>query len=126
MQQGATYQGGPFTIHIGELRAAREAGGPQSPGVVVCISTVVSTFNADDAAAADEHDNGVKMENQEAIDLDCAQAGIRAFWNKIKAGQDLGRAETREVMMAPRNNMAPDDERQAAVRMWCEALRLRG
>jgi hypothetical protein len=124
VQQGATYHGGPFTIHIGELRAAREAGAPQSPGVVVCISTTVSTYDAGDVA--EDGENGVKTEQAEAIDLDCAQAGIRAFWNKIRAGRDLGRAEAREVMMAPRNDMGPEDEAQAAVRMWCEVLRLRG
>jgi hypothetical protein len=124
VQQGATYEGGPFTIHIGELRATRDGGALQSPGVVVCISTTVSTYDASDATG--EGENGAAADSREEIDLDCAQASIRAFWNKIKAGRDLGRAEAREIMMTRRNDMGPEDERQAVVRMWCEALRLRG
>ena len=60
-----------------------------------------------------------------AIDFDYAEAVIRDCWAKIKEGRDLGRAEVREAMMA-REDVNGTQEKDAAVRMWCNILRLRG
>ncbi|KAJ4983206.1 hypothetical protein SVAN01_11306 [Stagonosporopsis vannaccii] len=119
VQNGATYEGGLFAVQIGEVRAMREAhgGGMSSPGVVVCISTRLG--EEDDVEASNVVKNGLGEE----FDVDFAQAMIRELWGKIREGHDLGRAEAREVFMAPTVGPAYKD---AAVRMWCEALRLRG
>jgi hypothetical protein len=106
-------------VHLGELRSTREgpqSGGVQSPGVLVCISTVVG---------ADDPDDLVNSENaEEALDFDFAQAMIRDCWSKIKDNRDLGKSEVKEIMMATED--LKNQEKQAAVRMWCDALRLRG
>jgi hypothetical protein len=62
---------------------------------------------------------------EEEVDFEFAQATIREFWGKIKAGRDLGRLEVREVLMLPKEGESRE-EKDAAVRMWCEVLRLRG
>lgn len=119
VQNGAAYEGGLFTVQIGEVRAMREAqgGGVSSPGVVVCVSTIVG--GEDD----EERSNGATNGNGEEVDMQFAQAMIRELWGKIKEGRDLGRAEAREVFMPPSRGGTDTD---AAVRMWCEVLRLRG
>jgi len=117
VQQGATYTGGVCTIHVAELRAIREgpqSGVIQSPGVVVCISTLVGSDEPSDPVPEDE------------IDFDYAQTLIRECWAMIKEGRDIGRSEIREVMMAPTLTTHEEREREAAVRMWCDVLRLRG
>lgn len=118
-----TYEGGLFAVQIGELRAMREAqsGGISSPGVVVCISTVVG--GEDDEEATNESKSGVQNGTGGEADVEYAQAMIRELWGKIREGRDLGKAEAREVFMALREGSADTD---AAVRMWCEILRLRG
>ncbi|KAF3033869.1 hypothetical protein E8E12_000554 [Didymella heteroderae] len=132
VQNGACYTGGLFSIYIGEVRALREGqgGGVSSPGVVVCISTTIGG-EADEGVQSE----GVDENGVEPIDLDFAQATIRELWGKVRAGRDLGRAEVKEVFMAPSGVGASDarpgtggkgDETEAAVRMWCEVLRLRG
>lgn len=120
VQQGATFSGGMFTIHIGELRAIREgpqSGAIQSPGVVVCISMMVGgpDEEAGDSAPAEGE-----------IDFDFAQDMIRQCWNMIKSGRDIGRFEIQEAMMAPTLTTHREREREAAVRLWCDVLRLRG
>jgi hypothetical protein len=45
-------------------------------------------------------------------------------WSKIKENRDLGKSEIREVMMVADNLKI--QEKEAAVRMWCDGLRLRG
>jgi hypothetical protein len=117
--QGTSYNTGLCTVHLGELRWTREgpqSGGVQSPGVLICISTNIGTDDPDDLP---------NTENAErALDFDFAQAMIRDCWNKIKDNRDLGKSEIKEIMMA-REDLR-NQEKQAAVRMWCEALRVRG
>jgi hypothetical protein len=65
----------------------------------------------------------VRPANTDAtIDFDYAQTIIRDCWSKIKDNRDLGRSEVKEVLMAPDT----EKENVAAVRMWCDVLRLRG
>lgn len=121
VQQGTTYAAGLCTIQIGELRSSREglqsqAGGIQSPGVLVCISAIVGSGESEDALDSDD--------GQDTLDLDCAEALVRDFWNKIRGGRDLGKSEVKEVMMS--HNNLKGQEKEAAVRMWCEVLRMRG
>ncbi|KAK1919323.1 hypothetical protein P3342_009047 [Pyrenophora teres f. teres] len=137
VREGTTYSGGLCTIQIGELRATRE--GPQSagvlsPGIVVCITTTVGAEDTDDsldlghASLEDEaamHIDDDDDDDQE-IDFEYAQTVIRECWSKIKDGRDLGRSEVREVMMAPVAPGKKGQERDAAVRMWCDILRMRG
>ena len=123
VQNGALYTGGLFTVQIGEVRALREGqgGGVSSPGVVVCISTIVGgesePVQGDEAATQ----NG----GEEEVDFEFVQAMIRELWGKIREGRDLGRAEVREVFMVPKEG-GKKEETDAVVRMWCEVLRLRG
>lgn len=117
VQNGATYEGELLTVQIGEVRAMREqGGGVSSPGVVVCISTVVGGGDEEGSA------NGVQNGTVE-VDTEFAQAMIRDLWAKMREGKDLGRAEVREVFMALQGG---NEDTDAAVRMWCEVLRLRG
>lgn len=130
VQQGTAYNGGLCTIQIGELRSTREgpqSGAVQSPGVVVCISTVVGSDVSDDSNPNTKMENGTAMEidGDATVDFDYAQAVIRDCWAKIKEGRDLGRSEVREVMMA-QEDVKGVKEKEAVVRMWCEVLRLRG
>ena len=64
--------------------------------------------------------------DDQEIDFEYAQTVIRECWSKIKQGRDLGRSEVREVMMTPVIPAKKGQERDAAVRMWCEILRMRG
>ncbi|RAR08136.1 mediator complex subunit med20 [Stemphylium lycopersici] len=126
VREGTTYSGGLCTIQIGEVRATREgpqSGAVSSPGVVLCITTVVG---ADDAETVTENGAGMQGDGEE-LDTEYAQAVIRECWNKIKEGKDLGRAEVREAMMvAPAPEATREQQREAAVRMWCDGLRMRG
>lgn len=125
VQQGATYTGGVCTIHIGELRATREgpqSGMIQSPGVVVCISTSVGGHVSNDPAI----EESATASEEDKIDFKHAQMVIRECWNTIKDGRDIGRGEIREVMMASNLTAHDEREREAAARMWCDVLRLRG
>lgn len=132
MREGTSYSGGLCTIQIGELRATRE--GPQSgavlsPGVVVCISTTLGAEDADNHVNSgyDTTENGTAMDvDEEQVDIEYAQTVVRDCWSKIKDGRDLGRSEIREVMMAPVTTGKKSQEQEAMVRMWCNALRLRG
>ncbi|KAJ4363653.1 hypothetical protein N0V83_009949 [Neocucurbitaria cava] len=142
VQGGAAYTtGGMFDIQVGELRASREgpqaqSGVVQSPGVIVCISTLVGS--AEEASSTSNsqkpgqngtaaNGNGDDEGYAEGPDFDYAQAVIRECWKKIKEGVDLGRSEVREVMMAAREEVHGGlREQEAAVRAWCEVLKLRG
>ncbi|KAH4203252.1 mediator of RNA polymerase II transcription subunit 20 [Parastagonospora nodorum] len=118
--QGTAYNVGLCTVQIGELRLTREgpqSGGIQSPGVFICISTTVDGGDPDEA-------QGHTDDGEDEIDFEYAQAVIRECWSRIKANRDLGKSETREVMMAPEN--LKKQQKEASVRMWCEGLRLRG
>jgi hypothetical protein len=88
--------------------------------VLVCISTIVG----DDADEPQSSDKPETEDGEEQIDFDYAQAVIRDCWSRMKDNRDLGKSEIREVMMTPDN--LPNQQKEAAVRMWCEALRLRG
>jgi hypothetical protein len=72
-----------------------------------------------------EKDTVMDMDGEDA-DFDYAQALIRDCWAKMRQGRDLGRSEVKEFFMAPTLTAHREQEREAAVRMWCEALRLRG
>lgn len=133
VREGSSYTGGLCTIQIGELRATREgpqSGAASSPGIVLCITVAVGAEAADDGGADSGYtstDNGAAMQvDEEDVDFEHAQAVIRDCWNTIKEGKDLGRSEVREFMMAPAALAKKGQERDEAVRMWCEALRLRG
>jgi len=62
----------------------------------------------------------------EEVDIQYAQAVVRDCWSRIKNGRDLGRSEIREVMMASTTTNKKGQEQEAMVRMWCDALRMRG
>ncbi len=136
VREGTSYSGGLCTIQIGELRATREgpqSGAVSSPGVVVCISTLLGAEDADNsnnnniASGYDTTENGTAMElDEEEVDVEYAQAVVRDCWSKIKDGRDLGRSEVREIMMAPVTTNNKGQEQEAVVRMWCDALRMRG
>jgi hypothetical protein len=118
LQQGTSYTTGLCSVQLGELRWTREgpqSGGIQSPGVVICISTIVGAESPDDALE----------DGEEQPDFEYAQAMIRDCWSKIKNNRDLGKSEVKEIMMV-QDNIKTFKEQEAAVRMWCEALRLRG
>jgi hypothetical protein len=122
--QGTTYTVGLCTVQIGELRATREgpqSGGISSPGVLVCISTIVG---AGDSDGSQESLSSSTEDGEDQLDLEYAQAVIRDCWSKIKENRDLGKSEIREVMMVADN--LKTEEKEAAVRMWCDSLRLRG
>jgi hypothetical protein len=125
--QGNSYRAGMCTIQIGELRSTREgpqSSGIQSPGVVVCISAAVgsdSSEESDDMLHAPQEQDPTAYTNG-TIDFEYAQTIVRDCWSKVKDNKDLGRSEVKEVMMAPN----AENEKEAAVRMWCEVLRLRG
>ena len=133
VQSGVSYTSGLCTIQIGEVRSIREgpqSGAIQSPGIVVCISTVVGTDVSDDdnfdvSRSAQENGTAKDVNGDTTVDFGYAEAVIRDCWAKIKEGRDLGRAEVREAMMA-HENVSGTQERDAAVRMWCNILRLRG
>lgn len=132
VQQGASYQSGLCTIEVGELRALRE--GPQSnavnsPGVVICISTHIGEIESDEDTNPDiaSQDDGTGTTADTEVDFDYAQAIIKECWRTIKGDKDFGgRAQIRDVMMTPELTTGTEQEREAAVRMWCEVLRLRG
>ncbi|KAJ5028850.1 hypothetical protein J3E72DRAFT_238430 [Bipolaris maydis] len=133
VRDGTSYTAGLCTIQLGELRATRE--GPQSgamlsPGIVLCITTVVGAEDADEGpdAAYSSVENGAPLDagEQSDIDFEYAQAIIRECWNRIKEGKDLGRSEVKEFMMVPRAEVKREQQREQAVHMWCDALRIRG
>lgn len=119
---GITYKVAAFTIRIGELRARRS--GPQtaatlSPGIVVCITTNVGALDGDgDEATADL---------EEELDFTGVQEQIREIWSMTTKNAELGKSEIRETMQAAQDFGGDQrKETDAVVRMWCEALRLRG
>jgi hypothetical protein len=132
VREAASYDGGQCTIQIGELRAVREGAGSgavSSPGVVVCITTTVGSEDSEDGldSGSSSMENGSIMDvDEEEPDFVLAQNYIRDCWEQIKSGRDLGRSEVREVMMAPVSAKTKEQEREATVRMWCDALRMRG
>lgn len=115
---GKTFQAGDFLIYVGELRSRRQAqtGNQISPAVVVCVSTHAGgPDNDDNTSSAPADDN--------AIDLEYAQASIRELWNTIKKDITFGRAEVREQMQSVQGfGHGEEQNREAVVRMWCEAL----
>ena len=118
IQAGTIYAGGVCTVQIAELRSKRDgaqSGAVQSPGVVVCISTAVGPDESD----------GITAQEEDALDFGDAQTIIREFWARIKIGKDLGKADVREIMMAPKYVQGLR-EKDAVARMWCDVLRLRG
>jgi hypothetical protein len=128
LQQGSTYSAGLCTIRLGELRSIREgpqSGGIPSPGVVICISTVVGS-NSDEEIDTEDDSQAMEtgLSDDEAVDFDYAEAIIRDCWNKIKGNRDFKKSDIREVMMAQEYAKGVK-EKEAAVRMWCEVLRLR-
>jgi hypothetical protein len=126
---GTTYAFGQYLLHIGEIRMARS--GPStssnlmSPGIVVCITT---TSNNKPEGSEEDKDSGYLSidggADEEIADLEEAQAEVRAVWTSIKSGIEFGKAEVREVMMG-REGIREDAEKEAAVRMWCDVLKLR-
>jgi hypothetical protein len=124
LQQGTSYTAGVCTVQVGELRSIKEgpqSGGIQSPGVLVCISTVLGADESDDTQ---ESANAVTNDEDEPFDIEYAQALIRDCWSQIKSNRDLGKSEVKEVMMA--HDSSKSREKDMVVRMWCEILRLRG
>jgi hypothetical protein len=124
LQQGTSYTAGLCTIQVGELRSIKEgpqSAGIQSPGVLVCISTVIGEDESEDSEGSA---NSVPSDEEEPLDLEYAQALIRDCWGQIKSNRDLGKSEVKEVMMAL--DSSKSREKDMAVRMWCEVLRLRG
>jgi hypothetical protein len=122
--QGTSYSAGLCTVYLGELRSTREgpqSGGTQSPGVLVCISVVIGADDPDDLLNSE---TSASENGAESFDFDSAQAMIRECWSKIKNNRDLGKSEVKEFMMATED--LAKQEKQAAIRMWCDALRLRG
>lgn len=133
---GFTYTVPNFTIHIGGLRAKRsgpQAGGSLSPGVLVCITTVAGALDDDDD---DDEDNNnhidgfgkadVSAAMEEELDFSFVQAQIRQIWKMMTEGIELGRSEIREVMQAAQGSGGDREKvKEAAVRMWCEAMKLR-
>lgn len=122
---GIKYTAGMATIYIGELRQRRQ--GPQSanilsPGVVVSIS--ISAGAGDDDTLPNDPDFPPFDDD---IDFEPAQNDIRELWKEIKRDIDFGKSEVREFMQIAQNfDGNKEGERQAAARMWCEALRMRG
>ncbi|CAI6337283.1 unnamed protein product [Periconia digitata] len=117
---GFSYKVAAFTIHIGALRSRRT--GPQtaatlSPGILVCISTDILGEN-EEALKSDDND----LDYGE-IDYSQTQEAIRELWRTMTTGVELGKSEVREVMQA---GAEKEQDTEAAVRMWCEALKLRG
>jgi hypothetical protein len=132
VRDAASYSEGLCTIQIAELRAIREGAGSgvvSSPGIVVCITTVVGADSSEDGLdlGSTSVENGAAMDlDEEEPDFEHAQTVIRECWSRIKDGRDLGRSEVRDVVMAPVITKKKEQEREAAVRMWCDALRMRG
>jgi hypothetical protein len=94
----------------------------QSPGVLICITT---TIGADASEDPPESGTAALEDGDDQPDFAFAQAVIRDCWSKIKGNLNLGKSEIREVMMA-QDKMTATQEKEAAVRMWCEILRMRG
>jgi hypothetical protein len=89
--------------------------------VLVCISVVIGADDPDDLLNSE---TSASENGAESFDFDSAQAMIRECWSKIKNNRDLGKSEVKEFMMATED--LAKQEKQAAIRMWCDALRLRG
>jgi hypothetical protein len=97
-----------------------------SPGVVVCITTTSNNKTGD--VEGGEDSGYVSIEggaDEEIVDLEEAQAEVRAVWTSIKSGIEFGKAEVKEVMMGLAGT-SEDAEKEAAVRMWCDILKFRG
>ncbi|KAJ4325397.1 hypothetical protein N0V94_000739 [Neodidymelliopsis sp. IMI 364377] len=111
VQQGATYTGGLFTVQIGEVRALREGqgAGVSSPGVVVCVSTIAGAGGVNGVTGGVQNGDDDSLVEEE-VDFEFAQATIREFWGKIKAGRDLGRLEVREVLMLPKEGESREEK----------------
>lgn len=116
---GVAFEGGAVRVLVGELRSQREgAGSVGSSGVVACISTGAGSSST---ASSNSEVGSVANAAAEKIDVEFAKAVIRDIWGKIKAGRDLGKGEVKEVWM-----QGEEMNQSAAVRMWCEILKLRG
>jgi hypothetical protein len=125
LQQGTTLNAGLCTVQLGELRWTREgpqSAGVQSPGVLICISTTIGADASEDPLEAG---SAALEDGEDQLDFVYAQAVIRDCWGKIKNNLNLGKSEIRVVMMA-QEKMTATQEKEAAVRMWCEILRMRG
>ncbi|KAF2638531.1 hypothetical protein P280DRAFT_72911 [Massarina eburnea CBS 473.64] len=121
---GSTYTlGGAVTIHIGEVRSRRsgpQQGGVLSPGVVVCITTTASS-------SSESSDHAHVMDLGEGIGFEDVQERVTHVWKEMRKGADLGKGEVKEVLQLTKDVGGENEtEREAVVRMWCEALKLRG
>jgi hypothetical protein len=85
-----------------------------SPGVVVCITT-----------NAGSPDNDPEFSDfEEEVDFDDVQNQIREVWKNIKQKVDSGKSDIGEFMQEAHDVSGNGEkEREAVVRMWCEALR---
>lgn len=121
--QGTVYRIREFTIHIGELQAKRQSlqqSNISFPGVVVCIS----------APAGLAEDVTPKSSAQPALipaDLEDLQSNLRNLWKHMTKGVEMGKGEVREFPQTYQDPVGQEGlEQEAAVRMWCEVLRIRG
>jgi hypothetical protein len=120
---GISYTISDYTIHIGALHSARNAAAPNtiSPGVVVCIERNMEDIPGMDDTTAEE-DQELLEQNRE---------GMQAFWEEVilaESGLDIAGLEVKVMdMIAPPKSHTPAfEDAQAGVRLWCQALLLRG
>jgi hypothetical protein len=121
---GVVYKVRDFALYIGELHSKRQgqqSANVLSPGVVVCITTTCGRAD-DDLPSAPSLAEPLAPEDFEGVQHD-----IRGLWAHLNNGVDFGKAETREFMQVAQDfDGKKDQEQEAVVRMWCEALRTRG
>lgn len=95
----------------------------------MCLTSTVGTDSESNNTRLDEgyesREGSSAWEQEEADLFGEAEQELRELWRLIKQGLDFGKAEVREVMMG-KEPVAGEGEKEAAVRMWCEVLRLRG
>ena len=116
---GTIYKVRDFTIYIGELHAKRQAN-VNSPGVVICITTPCGAGDDVDSIPNTQEPLGP----DDFADL---QSELRGLWKHLTNGMDFGKSEIREFkQIAQHFDGKKDLEQEAVVRMWCEALRVRG
>lgn len=97
-----------------------------SPGVIVCITTPTRADDDDGDDDDDDDADGSDVESaadDDRLGLEMLQAEVRALWATIT--EDLQLLQVKEFMMEKRT-LSKQVEQQAAVKMWCEALLLRG
>jgi hypothetical protein len=108
---GVVYKATDYTIYIGELVTRRQAS-VSAPGVAVCIT----------GPCASSEDEALKPDDFAEL-----QSNIRELWKHLTTGMDFGKSEVRDFMQAARDCGGDKaKEQEAVVRMWGEALRVRG